>query len=227
MPQPYCYRPARAARSGAVRVFGGFPVVPRPAGHHFGRRDLEPDRRGRRPAGIALPGRSPRRDGYGAFWNAREPRQRTWVDRRELWEAPVEDGGHIAGRAEVSSAGGCQHVAEWVLSGFSCQREQVDSQGWPCRFGRESRDVVVGLVELCDGLWSEELLGCDVDAVCVALDRLEEPGRWVVELAQHGAADTGVSSRARICCRVSVGVRGAMVSGRMMLWGSPSPTTWR
>ena len=27
----------------------------------------------------------------------------------------------------------------------------------------------------------------------------------------------GVSSRVRICCRVSVGVRGATVSGRMML----------
>jgi hypothetical protein len=26
-----------------------------------------------------------------------------------------------------------------------------------------------------------------VEAVGVALDRLEQPGRWVVELAQHGA----------------------------------------
>ena len=29
-------------------------------------------------------------------------------------------------------------------------------------------------------------------------------------------AEVGVSSRARICCRVSVGVRGATVSGRMI-----------
>ena len=34
---------------------------------------------------------------------------------------------------------------------------------------------------------SDELFGCDVETVGVALHRLEEPGRWVVELAQHGA----------------------------------------
>ena len=78
-------------------------------------------------------------------------------------------------------------MAEWVLSGLGGESEQVGSQGWPGGFGDESGDVVVGLVELCDGLGSEELFGCDVEAVGVALDRLEEPGRWVVELAQHGA----------------------------------------
>ncbi len=46
---------------------------------------------------------------------------------------------------------------------------------------------LVGSVELCHGLGSEELFGCDVEAVGVALDRLEKPGRWVVELAQQGA----------------------------------------
>jgi hypothetical protein len=43
------------------------------------------------------------------------------------------------------------------------------------------------LVELCDGLGSEELFGCDVEAVGVALDRLGKPGRWIVELPQHCA----------------------------------------
>ena len=38
-------------------------------------------------------------------------------------------------------------------------------------------------------------------------------------------AEVGASSRARICCRVSVGVRGEMVSGRITVCGSPSPTT--
>jgi hypothetical protein len=47
------------------------------------------------------------------------------------------------------------------------------------------------LVELCDGLGSEELFGCDVEGVGVALDRLEKPGRWVVELAQQGAGGDG------------------------------------
>jgi hypothetical protein len=50
---------------------------------------------------------------------------------------------------------------------------------------------VVGLVELRDGLGSNELFGGDMEAVGVALDRLEEPGRWAVELAQHGAGGDG------------------------------------
>jgi hypothetical protein len=56
-------------------------------------------------------------------WNAWKPGQRPWVGRCELWEAPVEDGGHVAGGSEVASAGGCQQVAEWVLLGFGGQRE--------------------------------------------------------------------------------------------------------
>jgi hypothetical protein len=43
------------------------------------------------------------------------------------------------------------------------------------------------LVELCDGLGSDELFGRHMEAVGVALDRLKEPGRWVVELPEHGA----------------------------------------
>ena len=56
-------------------------------------------------------------------WNALEPGQRTWVDRRHLWEAPVKDGGHIACSFEVASTGGCQHEAEWVLSSFGREAE--------------------------------------------------------------------------------------------------------
>ena len=112
-------------------------------------------------------------------------------DRRELWEAPVEDGGHVACGFKVASAGGCQQVAQWVLSSFSREREQVRSEGRPSRFVGESEDVLVGLVELCDRLGSDELFGCDVEAVGVALDRLEEQGRWVAELAQQGAGGDG------------------------------------
>jgi hypothetical protein len=72
------------------------------------------------------------------FWYAWEPGQRTWVDRRELWEAPVEDGGHVACGFEVASGGGGHHVAEWVFTGFGRQREQVGPEGWPGRFGGES-----------------------------------------------------------------------------------------
>jgi hypothetical protein len=37
-------------------------------------------------------------DGMGMkrWWNARDPRQRPWVGGCGLWEAPVEDGGHVA-----------------------------------------------------------------------------------------------------------------------------------
>jgi hypothetical protein len=98
------------------------------------------------------------------WWNAREPGQRTWVGRRELWEAPVEDGGHVACGLEVSSEGDCLQVQEGVLSSFGREGEQVGSQGWPGRLVGESRDVLVGLVELRDGLGSEELFGCDVEA---------------------------------------------------------------
>src|SRR5215218_1713841 len=38
-------------------------------------------------------------------WNAREPRQRTRVGRRERCEPPVEDGGHVSYGSEVASAG--------------------------------------------------------------------------------------------------------------------------
>jgi hypothetical protein len=88
---------------------------------------------------------------------------------------------------EVATAGGCQQVAEWVLLGFGRQVEEVCPQGWPGGFGGESREVLVDWVELCDGLWPEELFCCDVEAVGVALDRLEQLGRWVVQLPQHGA----------------------------------------
>jgi hypothetical protein len=130
-----------------------------------------------------LPDRAPDGLGLERFWYAGEPRQRPWVGRREGSEAPVEDGGHIACSAEVSNGGGCLQVAEWVFTGFGGEGEQVGSQGWPGGFGGESGKVVVGLVALCDGLGSDELPGGEVEAVGVALDRLEEPGRWIGELA--------------------------------------------
>ena len=88
--------------------------------------------------------------------------------------------------SKVATGGRCQQVAEWVLPGLRRQVEEVGPQGRPGGFSGEPRDVPVGLVELCDGLGSEELFGCDLKAVGVALHRLEKPGRWVVELAQQG-----------------------------------------
>src|SRR4029450_10204455 len=94
------------------------------------------------------------------FWNAREPGQRTWVGIGEQCEPPVEDGGHVVCGSEVASAGGCQPVQAWVFAGFGGEGEQVSSEGWPGGLGGESGEVLVGLVELSDGLGSNGAFGC-------------------------------------------------------------------
>jgi hypothetical protein len=43
-------------------------------------------------------------------WNAGKQRQRPWVGRWRLWEAPVQYGGHVPGGMEFSSGGGCVQV---------------------------------------------------------------------------------------------------------------------
>jgi hypothetical protein len=147
--------------------------------------------------------------------------RRTWVGRREFWEAPAKDGGHVACGSEVASCGGLSACGGAGAVRFVRQREQLGPQSWPNRLVGE---VLVGLVELCDGLGSDELFGCDVEAIGVALDLLQQPRRWVVELARQGWwRRRAPSSLAMICCSVSVGVRGEMVSGRM---GLPGRAAW-
>jgi hypothetical protein len=50
---------------------------------------------------------------------AGKPRQRSRVGRCGLWEAPVQDGGHVLCGVEFSSSGGCVQVDERVLIGLS------------------------------------------------------------------------------------------------------------
>jgi hypothetical protein len=127
---------------------------------------------------------------------------------------------------EVATAGGCQQMAQRVLTGLRRQVEEVCPQGWPGGFVGESGDVLVDLVELCDGLWPVELFCCDVEAVGVALNRLGKPGRWVVQLPQRGAGgDRCFVAGENLLERLGRCVRGETVSGRMSVWGSPSPTT--
>jgi hypothetical protein len=120
--------------------------------------------------------------GVERFWYAREPGQRTWVDRRQRWEAPLDDGGHVAGTAEVSSGGGCLQVAERVFTGLRREGEQLGSQSRPGRFSGESGEVVVNLVELCDGLPAEELVGFHrpkTPPIRQGSDQVRRPGaRW-------------------------------------------------
>ncbi len=143
-------------------------------------------------------------------------------------EAPVEDGGHVAGGAEVSSSGGCLQVAQWVLTGFGRQGEQVCSQGRPGRFAGEPGNELVDSVERRHGLRSDEVFGGDVQAVGVALNGIVEPDGGIAGSRSRVVAEVGASSRARICFE-QLGRRcaGVTVSGRMTVCGSPSPTTCR
>ena len=103
---------------------------------------------------------------------------------------------------------------EWVLTGVGRQREQVCSEGRPRRLAGDFGDDLVGLaVERVNDLGANELLGRGLEPVSVALDGLEQSGSWIFEFSQQVVAEVGRSSRARICCRVSVGVGGATVSG--------------
>ena len=47
--------------------------------------------------------------------------------------------------AEISA------ILKQQIAGFGSEGEQVGPQSWPAGFRGESGDVVVGLVELCDG----------------------------------------------------------------------------
>jgi hypothetical protein len=121
---PYCNVAERARCSGA------FPVQPILGDRQSGRHDLGSGRRGRRPAGIALSGRAPSPDGYGAFLECPGARAADLGSRRELREAPVEDRRPCRLQVlEVASAGGCQQVAERVLLGFGREGEQVGLAG--------------------------------------------------------------------------------------------------
>jgi hypothetical protein len=76
-------------------------------------------------------------------------------------------------------------VAQWVFTSAGREGEQVGAQGWPGGLRGESRNILVGLVELRDGLESDELFGSDVEAVSLALNCVEQPGSWVAEFSQQ------------------------------------------
>jgi hypothetical protein len=76
-------------------------------------------------------------------------------------------------------------VNEWVLTGFSRQREQVCSKGRPRRLAGEVRnDLVRQAVKRANDLRSEELLDCHLEPVGVALDRIMQPRGWVAQSAE-------------------------------------------
>ena len=111
-------------------------------------------------------------------WNLGQPGHWTWIDCRDCGESPVEDGGNVAGGGEVSSARSILQVAVRVLACFGREVEQMGAEGWPGGFVGEAGDVVINAIEVGDRLGSDELFGGAVEAVGVALDRVEESGGW-------------------------------------------------
>ena len=70
--------------------------------------------------------------------------------------------------------------------------DQVCPQGWPSRFAGEFREDLVGsAVEHPNDLGSDELFGGHMKAVGVALNGLEQPGRWVAEFSQQPGGGGG------------------------------------
>jgi hypothetical protein len=77
-------------------------------------------------------------------------------------------------------------VEERVFTGFSRQREQMCPQRRPRRLAGEFRNDLVGLaVERLNDLGSDKLLGCRLEPVGVALDRIMQPRGWVAESAEE------------------------------------------
>ena len=52
------------------------------------------------------------------FWYPGKPRERSWVSRCGVWEAPVEHGGHGSCGVEFASGGGCLQVKKWGAPRF-------------------------------------------------------------------------------------------------------------
>ena len=69
-------------------------------------------------------------------------------------------------------------MEEWVLTGFSRQREQVCSEGRPGRLAGELRDDLVGLaVDHLKDLGANQLLGRDMEPGRCSAERHRGAGR--------------------------------------------------
>ena len=107
-------------------------------------------------------------------------------------EAPVEDGGHVSGGAEVPPEGGLVEVDQGMLAGLRGQGDQVSTEGGPGRLvGDPGHDLVGLVVERLDGARSDDVFGGDVQPVGVAEDGLVEPDRGVAEFSELGGGGGG------------------------------------
>jgi len=129
----------------------------------------------------------------GCCGDSAEPEQRCRIVG-VCWfgEAPVEDGGHVSGGAEVPAEGGLVEVGQGMLAGVRSEGDQIGPQGWPGRFVGDPRHNLIGPeVECRDGARSDDVFGGDVQPVGVALHGLVEPGRGVAEFSELGGGGGG------------------------------------
>jgi hypothetical protein len=80
-------------------------------------------------------------------------------------------------------------------------------------------------IERLNDLGSDQLLGRDIEPVGVALNGVEQPGSRVADFSQQRGGRGRCVIAGEDLLQDLGRVRGATVSGRMMLCGSPSPTT--
>jgi hypothetical protein len=79
-----------------------------------------------------------------------------------------------------------------MLTGFSRQCEETCSKCRPRRLAGEVGDDLVGLaVECSNNLRPDEVLGCHLEPVSVALDGVEQSGGWIVEFSQQTGGGGG------------------------------------
>jgi hypothetical protein len=92
--------------------------------------------------------------------NSGKPGQRPGVGRCGVWEAPIQDGGHVCCCVEFATGSGCVQVEEWVLPGLNGQPEEMCSERRPRWLVGEFGDDLVGqAVEHLNYPGSNELLG--------------------------------------------------------------------
>jgi hypothetical protein len=102
-----------------------------------------------------------------------------------FWEAPVQDGGDVFSRAEIPPECGFMEVDERVFAGLCCQGDEVGSQGRPGGFLGDVRyDLIGSAVERIHNCGSDDSFSGGLQAIGVALDRINQPGRRVAKSAE-------------------------------------------
>ena len=107
-------------------------------------------------------------------------------------EAPVQDGGHVSGGAEVPPECGLMEVHQGMFASLGGEGDEVRTQGRPgWLVGDAGHDLVGSAVERVHDAGSDELFGGGVQPVGVALNSGMESDRGVAELPELGGGGGG------------------------------------